>query len=97
MKCAIEDGKDAVTINNIHKYCYNHYQIYDSLRKLYTEVSKTHTSLSWNDFLTNVLDANYKESWKTHLVDSTNGKTLDTIADVARTELEQQQGLETPS
>ena len=64
MTYAIEDGKDAIAINNIHKYCYDHYKIYDSLRKLYTEVSKSHNSLSWNDFLTNVLDVNYKESWK---------------------------------
>ena len=93
MKCAVDDGKDAVVVNDIHKYCYDHYQIYDSLRKLYTEVSRSNTSLSWNDFLIKVLDVNSKESWKTHLVDSTNGKPLDTIADLARAELEEQQKL----
>jgi hypothetical protein len=91
MKCAVDDGKDAVAMNNINRYCYYHYQIYDSLRNLYTEVSTSDTSLSWNDYLTKVLDVNYKESWKTHLVDSTNGMTLDSIADVARAELKQQQ------
>ena len=38
-KCIVNDGKDAITVNNIDKYCYDHHQIFDSLRKLYTEVS----------------------------------------------------------
>jgi hypothetical protein len=87
MECLVKDGKDSITLNNTSKYCYEHYQIYDSLTKLYAEVSKSHTSLSWNDFLAKVLDADYKQGWKTPLVDSSTGKTLETFANVAKAEL----------
>jgi hypothetical protein len=92
-KCIVNDGKDAITVNNIDKYCYDHHQIFDSLRKLYTEVSISNASLTFIDYLTKVLDVNYKESWKTPLVNSTNGRTSDIIADVARAELRQQNEL----
>jgi hypothetical protein len=90
-KCIVNDGKDAITLNNIDRYCYDHYQIFDSLMKLYIEVYTSNASLSLRDYLMKVLDANYKESWKTQLVKSNNdGRTLDIISDVARAELAQQ-------
>ena len=92
-KCIVNDGKDAIAVNNIDKYCYDHNQIFDSVRKLYTEVSRSDTSLTFTDYLAKVLDVNYKKSWKTYLVNSTNGKALDTISDVARAELRQQNKL----
>ena len=90
-KCIVNDGKDAITLNNIDRYCYDHYQIFDSLMKLHVEVYTSNASLSLRDYLMKVLDANYKESWKTQLVKSNNdGRTLDIISDVARAELAQQ-------
>ena len=90
-KCIVNDGKDAITLNNIDRYCYDHYQIFDSLMKLYVEVYTSGASLSLRDYLMKVLDSNYKESWKTQLVKSNNdGRPLDIIADVARAELAQQ-------
>ena len=41
MKCIVNDGKDAVTTNDVDRYCYEHYQIYDSLLKLYQQVVKS--------------------------------------------------------
>jgi hypothetical protein len=87
MKCIVNDGRDAVTINDIDRYCYEHYQIYDSLQKLYQEVVKSYGRLTWNDYLKKVLDGQFKAPWKTSLIDD-SGKTLDTIASVGRAEFE---------
>lgn len=88
MRCALNDGKDTVVINNIDKYCYEHYQIRDSLWKLYQKVLSGYGYLSWHDYLTRVLDTNNKENWKAPLIDASSGKTLDSIASLARKELE---------
>ena len=90
MKCVVNDGKDAVTMDNTDKYCYDHNQIYDSLKNLYQEVLKAYGSLSWLDYLTKVLDNDNKENWKISLVDASSKKTLPIVADVARVELEQE-------
>lgn len=90
MKCVVNDGKDAVTMDNTDKYCYDHNQIYDSLMNLYQEVFKAYGSLSWLDYLTKVLDNDNKENWKISLVDASSKKTLPIVADVARVELEQE-------
>jgi hypothetical protein len=87
MECLVKDGKNAVNINGVGKYCYEDYQIYDSLQKLYNEVNKTEGSLSWKDYLTKTLDPNNKEPWKISLVDATTGRTLDSVAKVAKAEL----------
>jgi hypothetical protein len=87
MECLIKDGKDTVTVDGLQKYCYEHYQIYDSLQKLFKEVSNTQGSNSWRDYLAKVLDTNNKEPWKASLVDSSTGRTLDIVASVARAEL----------
>ena len=89
MKCIINEGKDAVSINNITRYCYEHYQIYDSIQSLYKQVSSSDKSISWRKFLTKVLDTNFNASWKISFVDTSIGITLDKVADVARDELEQ--------
>jgi hypothetical protein len=89
MKCIVNDGRDAVTINDIDRYCYEHYQIYDSLQKLYQEVVKSYGPLTWNGYLKKVLDDQFKAPWKTSLIDA-NGKTLDTIASVGRAEFERE-------
>jgi len=88
MKCTVNDGKDAVTMDNVDRYCYEHYQIYDSLRKLYQEVVGSNGSLSWEDYLTKVLDAQFSAPWKTSLIDASTGKTLDIVASVGRAELD---------
>jgi hypothetical protein len=87
MECLVKDGKDATTINGLDKYCYEHYQIYDSLQKLFKEVSKSEGSLSWRDYLTEILDPNNKEPWKMSLVDATTARTLDIVTSVAKAEL----------
>ena len=89
MKCVVNDGKEAITINNIDRYCYEHYQVYDSLQKLYQKVSISSGSLPWEQYLTKVLDTNFNASWKTSLIDPSTGSTLDLVATVARVELKQ--------
>jgi hypothetical protein len=44
MKCAVNDGKEAVPIDNIYRYCYEDYQVYNMLKRLYPE-----DSMSWKD------------------------------------------------
>jgi hypothetical protein len=88
MKCIVNDGRDAVSINYNNKFCYEHYQIYDTLQKLYLEVVKSNGSLSWNNYLTRVLDPQFIVPWKSSLIDNNSGKTLDTVSSVVRAELE---------
>jgi hypothetical protein len=82
MKCAANDGKEAVTVDNIDRYCYEHYQVYDMLKRLYPG-----DSMSWKEHLNKVLDTKFNASWKVSLIDISNGKTLDIVAKVARAEL----------
>ena len=82
MKCAVNDGKEAVTIDKFDKYCYEHYQVYDMLKRLYPG-----DSMSWKEYLNKVLDANFNASWKVSLIDTNNGKILDIVDNVARAEL----------
>ena len=89
MKCVANDGKEAITINSIDRYCYEHYQVYDGLQKLYQQVSISSGSLPWEQYLTKVLDTNFNASWKTSLIDPTTGRTLDLVATVASVELKQ--------
>jgi len=58
------------------------YQVYNMLKRLYPE-----DSMSWKEYLNKVLDANFNASWKVSLIDASNGKALDIVANVARTEL----------
>jgi hypothetical protein len=89
MKCVVNDGKEAITINNIDRYCYEHYQVYDSLQNLYQQVSISSGSLAWEEYLTKVLDTNFNAHWKTSLTDPSTGRTLDLVATIARFELKQ--------
>jgi hypothetical protein len=89
MNCVVNDGKEAITIKNIDRYCYEHYQVYDSLQKLYQQVSISSGPLPWEQYLTKVLDANFNASWKTSLIDPSTGRMLDLVATVARVELKQ--------
>jgi hypothetical protein len=82
MKCAVNDGREAVAINNIDKYCNEHYQIYDTLKRLYPG-----DIMSWREYLSKVLDTNYNAPWKISLIDASNGSPLDIVARVARAEL----------
>jgi hypothetical protein len=82
MKCAVNDGREAVAINNIDRYCNEHYQIYDMLKRLYPE-----DFMSWREYLSKVLDTNYNAPWKISLIDTSNGTPLDIVARVARAEL----------
>jgi hypothetical protein len=59
-----------------------HYQVYNMLKRLYPE-----DSMSWKEYLNKVLDANFNASWKVSLIDASNGKALDIVANVASTEL----------
>jgi hypothetical protein len=43
--------------------------------------------MSWKEYLNKVLDANFNASWKVSLIDASNGKALDIVANVARAEL----------
>jgi hypothetical protein len=38
MKCVVKDGKEAVSGNDIDRYCYEHYQVYESLHRLYQQL-----------------------------------------------------------
>jgi hypothetical protein len=87
MKCIVNDGRDAVAMNDVDRYCFEHYQIYDSLQKLYQEVVKSNGPLAWNEYLKKVLDTQFNAAWKTPLIDA-SGKTLDIVASVAGAELE---------
>ena len=58
------------------------YQVYNMLKRLYPE-----DSMSWKEYLNKVLDANFNASWKVSLIDASNGKALDIVANVARAEL----------
>jgi hypothetical protein len=89
MKCLV-CGKDIVPMNNINKYCWEHYQIYDNLMKLYQQVFKAYGSLAWTDYLTKILDDNNKENWKSSLLDPSNKKTLSIVTSVARAEMDQE-------
>ena len=48
MKCLV-CGQDSVSINNVNKYCWNHYQIYDMLLKLYHDVFESNQTFSWKE------------------------------------------------
>ena len=89
MKCVVNDGKEAITINNIDRYCYEHYQVYDSLQKLYQQFSNSNKSISWQEYLTRVLDTNFTAPWKISLIDNNNGRVLPSVASVASIELKQ--------
>jgi uncharacterized protein YciU (UPF0263 family) len=41
----------------------------------------------WKEHLNKVLDPNFNASWKVSLIDTSNDKTLDIVAKVARAEL----------
>jgi hypothetical protein len=69
-------------LDKIDRYCYEHYQVYDMLKRLYPG-----DSMSWREYLNKVLDANFNTSWKVSLIDASNGKILDIVAKVARAEL----------
>jgi plastocyanin len=86
LKCVIDDHADAFVVNRIDKYCWNHYRIYDTLWKLYKEVFKSYGSLSWGDYLSRIMDNNFKAPWKTSL-SNTDGTKLDAIGRVASHEL----------
>ena len=89
MKCAVKDGKEAVSVNNIDRYCYEHYQVYDSLQKLYQQLSNSNKSISWQEYLTKALDINFTAPWKISIIDDSNGRVLPSVASVARVELKQ--------
>ena len=89
MKCVVKDGKDAISLNNINKYCYEHYQVYESLQRLYQQLYSSNKSISWQDYLTKVLDSNFAAPWKMSIIDGSNGRILPSIASVASIELRQ--------
>jgi hypothetical protein len=89
MKCVVRDGKEAVSVNNIDRYCYEHYQVYDSLQKLYQQLSNSNKSISWQECLTKVLDTNFTAPWKISIIDDSNGRILSSVASVASIELKQ--------
>jgi hypothetical protein len=82
MKCAVNDGRATVAINNIYRYCNEHYRIYDMIKKLYPG-----DFMSWQEYVSKVLDTNYNAPWKISLIDASNGSPLDIVARVARAEL----------
>jgi hypothetical protein len=91
MKCVVKDGKEAVNINNVDRYCYEHYQVYDGLQKLYQQLSNSDKSISWQEYLTKVLNSNFTAPWKIPMIDDSNGMILPSVASVASIELKQQQ------
>ena len=91
MKCVIDNHTDADVINRIDKYCWDHYRIYDSLWKLYKEVFKSYGPLSWQEYLSRIMDDSLNAPWKTSLSNS-DGTTLDAINKVVLHELEISKG-----
>jgi hypothetical protein len=89
MKCFVKDGKEAVNINNVDRYCYEHYQVYDSLQKIYQQLSNSNRPISWQEYLTKVLDTNFTVPWKISLIGENNGMILHSLASVASVELKQ--------
>jgi hypothetical protein len=89
MKCVVKDGKEAVSVKNVDRYCYEHYQVYDSLQKLYQQLSNSNKSISWQEYLTKVLDSNFTAPWKISIIDDSNGMVLPSVASVASAELKQ--------
>lgn len=89
MKCIAKDGKDAVSVNNIDRYYYEHYQVYESLHRLYQQLYNSNKAISWQGYLTKVLDSNFTAPWKMSIIDDSNGRILPSVASVASIELRQ--------
>ena len=70
MKCVINGHEDAVVVNKINKYCWFHYQIYDSLWNLFKEVFQAYGSLTWGEFLSKILDNKSRHPWKQPITDA---------------------------
>ena len=87
MKCVVKDGKEAVSVNDIDRYCYEHYQVYESLHRLYQQLCNSNKSISWQEYLTKVLDAKFTTPWKRSIIDDNNKRILPSIASVASIEL----------
>jgi hypothetical protein len=86
MECLV-CGQDSVSINNVNKYCWNHYQIYDMLLKLYHDTFESNKTFSWKDYLLKTLEIELPiPGWKQSLTDH-EGKPLDMVASVAKAEL----------
>ena len=89
MKCVVKDGKHAVSLNNIDRYCYEHYQVYEGLQRLYQQLCNSNKSISWQEYLTKVLDITFTAPWKMSIMDDSNGRILPSIASAASIELKQ--------
>ena len=87
MKCVVKDGKEAVSVNDIDRYCYEHYQVYESLHRLYQQLYNSNKSISWQEYLTNVLDTNFTAPWKISIIDDNNKRILPSVASVVNIEL----------
>jgi plastocyanin len=86
MKCVIDDHTDAVVVNRISKYCWNHYRIYDSLWKLYKDVFEEYDPLSWGEYLSRILDNTFTSPWKQPIL-LADSKKQSSIGRVASYEL----------
>jgi hypothetical protein len=85
MKCLVKDGREAVRLNSIDE----HYQVYENLQRLYQQLYNSNKSISWQEYLTKVLDVTFTAPWKISMIDSSNGRILPSIASVANVELRQ--------
>jgi hypothetical protein len=76
MKCLVNDGRDAVDMNGIKRYCWIHYQIYNS-----------HFALLMNSLTPNKYKEHLIQMSKAKDEPGT-GDTFKLLSDVARVELE---------
>ncbi|HJS63420.1 MAG TPA: hypothetical protein VJ767_01010 [Nitrososphaeraceae archaeon] len=69
------------------KYCWQHQQIYISIKNLYVSVFKAYGSTSWQNFLLEILDNKVDKPWKTSLIEN-YGKLSPGILNVITSELQ---------
>ena len=86
MKCVIGGHTDALDIDTVDRYCWNHYQIFWNLWFSHKDVDAKYGPLSWEEFLTKILDVNYKDPWKDSIL-AADSAIQDSILGVASYEL----------
>jgi len=87
MKCIICKRNRVEIPDKSSNYCWQHQQIYISIKNLYVSVFKAYGAISWQNFLLKVLDKKIDKPWKNSLIDY-YGKLSPGILNVVNSELQ---------
>lgn len=87
MKCIICKRNKVQMPDKTSKYCWQHQQIYISIKNLYVSVFNAYGSISWQNFLLEILDNKVDKPWKISLIEN-YGKLSPGILNVITSELQ---------